>query len=192
MVALALAGCEPTEAEVLSRLGTVEGRFDTVEGIGGSAYVFLYRPNEGPPTGPGVPAFLTAISAGRLKTDPRFVFANVKPNPWSLYGLLDTTGHFDPESSDCTHDWAALAKMSTLVVYMGLRHLDAIAAKLIDAGLDPFTPAAVIANATLPNQIVIDSPLSLIAGLFRFVLSSCLKSQIQISNRHCSNNWVGS
>jgi uroporphyrin-III C-methyltransferase len=74
------------------------------------------------------------------------------------------TGHFDPDSSDCTHDWAALAKMSTLVVYMGLRHLDKIAAKLIDAGLDPFTPAAVIANATLPNQIVVDSPLSLIAA----------------------------
>lgn len=74
------------------------------------------------------------------------------------------TGHFDPESPDCTHDWAALAKMSALVVYMGLRHLDAIAAKLIDAGMDPFTPAAVIANATLPNQIVIRSPLSLIAA----------------------------
>jgi len=77
------------------------------------------------------------------------------------------TGHFDPESPDCTHDWAALAKMSTLVVYMGLRHLHAIAAKLIDAGLDPFTPATVIANATLPSQIVVDSPLALIADAAR-------------------------
>ena len=73
------------------------------------------------------------------------------------------TGHFDPASPECTHDWAALAKMSTLVVYMGLRHLDAITAKLVEAGMNPFTPAAVIANATLPNQIVIDSALSLIA-----------------------------
>lgn len=73
------------------------------------------------------------------------------------------TGHFDPDSPDCTHDWFALAKMSTLVVYMGLRHLEKIAAKLIEAGMDPFTPSAVIANATLPNQIVIDSPLAMIA-----------------------------
>lgn len=73
------------------------------------------------------------------------------------------TGHFDPESPECTHDWHALAKMGTLVVYMGLRHIAAIAGKLIDAGMDPLTPAAAIANATLPSQIVIDSPLSLIA-----------------------------
>ncbi len=74
------------------------------------------------------------------------------------------TGHFDPDSAECTHDWHALARMSTLVVYMGLRHLDKIVSRLITAGLDSETPAAVIANATLPNQIVIDSPLSLIAA----------------------------
>ena len=74
------------------------------------------------------------------------------------------TGHFDPDSAECTHDWHSLARMSTLVVYMGLRHLDKIVSRLIAAGLDPETPAAVIANATLPNQIVIDSPLSLIAA----------------------------
>ena len=43
------------------------------------------------------------------------------------------TGHFDPDSPECTLDWPALARMSTLVVYMGLRHLDKIAARLIEA-----------------------------------------------------------
>jgi uroporphyrin-III C-methyltransferase len=74
------------------------------------------------------------------------------------------TGHFDPDSPDCTLDWAALAKASTVVVYMGLRHLAKIANRLIAAGLSPDTPAAVVANATLPNQVVVDSPLSHLAA----------------------------
>ncbi|OWK46409.1 Uroporphyrinogen-III methyltransferase [Fimbriiglobus ruber] len=74
------------------------------------------------------------------------------------------TGHFDPDSSDCTIDWVALAGMSTVVVYMGLRHLDRIAAKLIAAGLPADTPAAVVARATLPDQVVIDAPLEDLAA----------------------------
>jgi uroporphyrin-III C-methyltransferase len=73
------------------------------------------------------------------------------------------TGHFDPDSPECTLDWHALARMSTVVVYMGLRHAAKIAARLIGAGMDADLPAAAIANATLPNQIVIDSPLALLA-----------------------------
>ncbi len=77
------------------------------------------------------------------------------------------TGHFDPDSPDCTLDWAALARTGTLVVYMGLRHLDAIAARLIQNGLPPDTPAAVICRGTLPDQQVIDSPLSLLPAAAR-------------------------
>ena len=77
------------------------------------------------------------------------------------------TGHFDPDSADCTLDWAGLARMSNLVVYMGLRHVEKIAAKLVTAGMSPGTPAAVIENATLPAQRVIDSPLSRLANAAR-------------------------
>ncbi len=69
------------------------------------------------------------------------------------------TGHFDPDSPDCTLDWAALARVGTLVVYMGLRHLDAIAARLARHGLSPDTPAAVVCRGTLPDQRVIEAPL---------------------------------
>jgi hypothetical protein len=31
-----------------------------------------------------------------MPTDPRFVFADVKPNPYTLFGLLDTNSNFDP------------------------------------------------------------------------------------------------
>ncbi|HYH66916.1 MAG TPA: uroporphyrinogen-III C-methyltransferase [Urbifossiella sp.] len=77
------------------------------------------------------------------------------------------TGHFDPDSPECKLDWHALARAGTLVVYMGLRHLDAIAARLIGAGLAPNTPAAVVCRGTLPDQQVIDSSLSLLPAAAR-------------------------
>ena len=50
-------------------------------------------------------------------------------------------------------DWQALARSgTTLVVYMGLRNLPRIRARLLDAGLPPATPACVIENGTLKSQ----------------------------------------
>jgi uroporphyrin-III C-methyltransferase len=73
------------------------------------------------------------------------------------------TGHFDPDSPECTLDWESLARMSTVVVYMGLRHAAKIARRLIGAGMDGELPAAAIAHATLPHQVVVDSTLSQLA-----------------------------
>ncbi len=50
-------------------------------------------------------------------------------------------------------DWAALARLrSTLAIYMGTRHAWLIAERLIEAGLDPVTPAAVVCNASHPDE----------------------------------------
>lgn len=50
-------------------------------------------------------------------------------------------------------DFAALAAANqTLAIYMGVRNAGVIAARLIDGGLDPATPVAVIENATTPQQ----------------------------------------
>jgi siroheme synthase len=57
--------------------------------------------------------------------------------------------------------------MSNVVVYMGLRNVEKITNRLIAAGMSPDTPAAVVANATLPTQMVIDSPLSQLASEVR-------------------------
>jgi uroporphyrin-III C-methyltransferase len=73
------------------------------------------------------------------------------------------SGHHDPDGEGCDLDWHALARMSNLVFYMGLRHVEKIVRRLTDAGLDPATPAAVIESATRPCQRVIDGPLRLIA-----------------------------
>ncbi len=50
-------------------------------------------------------------------------------------------------------DWANLARLrQTLVIYMGVANAARIAARLIEHGLAPATPAAVVENGTLPNQ----------------------------------------
>jgi uroporphyrin-III C-methyltransferase len=77
------------------------------------------------------------------------------------------SGHFDPDADDSGYDWNALAKLSQIVFYMALRHLEKIAARLSDAGLSPDTPAAIIESATLPQQRVLDGPLCDIARLAR-------------------------
>jgi uroporphyrin-III C-methyltransferase len=64
-------------------------------------------------------------------------------------------------------DWAALARIPTLVVLMGLRRLDDVTARLIAHGADPTTPAAVIASGTLPEQRSVIGTLNTIAGLVR-------------------------
>ncbi|MHB8704235.1 MAG: uroporphyrinogen-III C-methyltransferase [Candidatus Tyrphobacter sp.] len=63
------------------------------------------------------------------------------------------TGHEDPQKDESAIDWTRLAGASdTLVFLMGLDTLESIAARLQAAGLDPATPAAVIANGTRPTQ----------------------------------------
>jgi uroporphyrin-III C-methyltransferase len=66
------------------------------------------------------------------------------------------TGH-DAESGD----WAAIARGSpVIVVYMGLNHLGAIAARLIAAGRDAGEKVAIVAKATTPEQRVVITTLA--------------------------------
>lgn len=65
--------------------------------------------------------------------------------------LVFVTGHLKCQANEL--DWVALARpRQTLVFYMGLGNLDHIVAQLVGHGLDPATPAAVVASATLPQQ----------------------------------------
>ncbi len=92
-----LTGCVSfTEGENLSKLAPLEAGVTVPQGLGGNAWAFLYSPGEGPPGTPAVPLYASAVSAGRLPTDPRAVFAPVAPNPYRLWGLLDVDLNFDP------------------------------------------------------------------------------------------------
>jgi uroporphyrin-III C-methyltransferase len=77
--------------------------------------------------------------------------------------LILVTGQSGEE--DTPFDWTALARTGQpIVLYMGLRNLDSIAAALIEGGLAPHTPAAVIASATLPAERILISPLDRVAA----------------------------
>ncbi|NYH95270.1 uroporphyrinogen-III C-methyltransferase [Novosphingobium marinum] len=71
-------------------------------------------------------------------------------------------------------DWAGLAgKGRTLVIYMGVATAPQIAEKLIEDGLSPDMPVAVIENATRPAMRVLRGPL---AGLPDLVARGKVKS----------------
>jgi uroporphyrinogen III methyltransferase/synthase len=74
------------------------------------------------------------------------------------------TGHEDPERPESQLDWSALASTpGTLVFLMGVRTLGANAARLIEHGMSPLTPAAVIASGSLAHQRTVVAPLGEIA-----------------------------
>src|SRR5579863_1787956 len=56
-------------------------------------------------------------------------------------------------------DWEALARTPVLVIYMALKHLDAIAARLVAAGRQADEPVAIVSKATLPEQRVLRTTL---------------------------------
>jgi uroporphyrin-III C-methyltransferase len=77
--------------------------------------------------------------------------------------IILATGH-GPDGED-NIDWSALARTrQPIVLYMGLRNLENIAAALMRGGLPASTPAAAIASATLADQQVLVSTLACIAS----------------------------
>ena len=71
-------------------------------------------------------------------------------------GFTVVSGHVPPSHPDSTLDYAALARSgSTIVVLMGVRTLGAICDALIAGGMDPTTPAAVVADGAMPSQRVV-------------------------------------
>jgi uroporphyrinogen III methyltransferase / synthase len=76
------------------------------------------------------------------------------------------TGHEDPTKPQSALDWPALAAFpGTLVVYMGVRQLAAIAQRLVAGGRAADEPAAVVQRGTLPDQRVVTGTLSAIASI---------------------------
>ena len=79
-------------------------------------------------------------------------------------GFAVVSGHVAPDDERSTVAWAALARSGvTLVILMGVAHLDAIAAALLDAGADAATPAAVVTKACAPDMAVVRGTLADIA-----------------------------
>jgi len=74
------------------------------------------------------------------------------------------TGHEDPTKPEAQVDYAALARFpGTLLLYMGVGRLRAIAAALVAAGREAATPVALVRWGTTPRQQTISGTLGDIA-----------------------------
>jgi uroporphyrinogen III methyltransferase/synthase len=75
------------------------------------------------------------------------------------------TGHEDPEKHESALDWDALARFpGTLVLYMGVKNLPAIADRLVAAGRPADQPATLVERGTLPGQRAVTATLADIAS----------------------------
>src|SRR5437763_1371320 len=74
------------------------------------------------------------------------------------------TGHNSDGTVPDGLDWDAIARGSPVIVlYMAMKHLAAISARLIAAGRAPDEPTAIVSKATTPEQRVLVSTLGAIA-----------------------------
>jgi uroporphyrin-III C-methyltransferase/precorrin-2 dehydrogenase/sirohydrochlorin ferrochelatase len=80
--------------------------------------------------------------------------------------FIVASGHLPPGDPRSTVDWESLGRGDgTVVLLMAVTNLEKIAASLIDHGRPASTPAAVIENASLPEQRILRGTLGDIAEL---------------------------
>lgn len=116
---------------------------------GGEELDFLRRRNIAVEVIPGITAALGCAAAAGIPLTHR----DMAP------AVTFISGH--GKDGEPAHDWAALAQSGhTLAVYMGVGAAATVVRRLLDAGLDPATPAAVIENGTRAEQRVIATSLA--------------------------------
>ena len=105
---------------------------------------------------PGVTAAVAAAAYAAVPITDRTLASEV----------IFVTGHETEGKQKTGIDWPLLARFSgTIVFYMGMSNLETITNRLIDNGMPPATPAAVVANATLPTQKTTKATVASIADL---------------------------
>jgi len=79
------------------------------------------------------------------------------------------TAHECPGKPGTQVEWEKLAKLknTSLIIYMGASRIAPISEKLIEYGMDPAMPAAVVENGTLPKQRTITGRLDAIPEVFK-------------------------
>lgn len=94
---------------------------------------------------PGVTSAISVPAAAHVPITQRGV----------THAFTVVSGHLPPGHEKSLVNWASLATLGgTIVVVMGVRNVRAIGQSLVDAGLDPHTPAAVIQDGETSNQRV--------------------------------------
>lgn len=74
------------------------------------------------------------------------------------------TGHENPGKDETSVPWKALSEIGTVVFLMGVRNLAKNMKRLVKAGKDKNTPAAIITWGTYPSQVTVTGTVGDIAG----------------------------
>jgi uroporphyrin-III C-methyltransferase len=106
---------------------------------------------------PGISSSISAPSAAGIPVTSRGIARS----------FAVVTGQTDPNLGNYAFDFDALSRMDTIVLLMARKNLAEITKGLIEAGLDPKTPAASIENATCDNQRVTAASASTIADVVK-------------------------
>ena len=91
-------------------------------------------------------------------------------------------------------EWARLTSPTeTVVVYMGVKEAPNICARLIEAGRSAETPAAIIQNATRPDQKTVTGTLASLPALIEMhtVKPPALIIIGDVVKLHAKLNWHG-
>jgi uroporphyrin-III C-methyltransferase/precorrin-2 dehydrogenase/sirohydrochlorin ferrochelatase len=136
------------------RVVRLKGGDPFVFGRGGEEYAALRAANVRVRVIPGVSAAIAAPAAAGVPVTRR--------GTASAFAVVAGRGE---NGADPNVDWAAVARMPTIVVLMGLASVRQVACRLLAHGLSFNTPAAVIANATLPEQRAVVGTLGTITAL---------------------------
>jgi uroporphyrinogen III methyltransferase/synthase len=137
---------------------------------------------------PGVTAAIAAAEfAGILLTDRDYSSQ-----------VVFITGQEAEGKQKSNIDWDLLAKFSgTIVFYMAMGNLELIAKRLIRSGMEEETPAAVIADATLPSQKTVRASLKQITEKCKenkigppaiVVIGTAANEKLNLCHRH----WLSS
>ncbi len=142
-----------TLARAGKRVARLKGGDPFVFGRGGEEIEVLTRHDIPYRVVPGITAALGAAASAAVPLTHRRLAQSV----------TFVSGH---QASGAVSDWRYFADpQHTVVFYMGVQQLTAIVARLRAAGAAAEHPAALIAQATLPQQRVLRAPLSAIAAL---------------------------
>jgi uroporphyrin-III C-methyltransferase len=116
-----------------------------VFGRGGEEMVYLAEHDVPFEVVPGITSAIAAPAAADIPVTHRDHASSVS----------FVTGHEDPTKDESAVDWAALAATGgTIVVLMGVGKLPAYTQELLDAGMEPETPVALVEKGTRPGQQV--------------------------------------
>ncbi|WIY53438.1 uroporphyrinogen-III C-methyltransferase [Devosia sp. YIM 151766] len=82
------------------------------------------------------------------------------------HAVIFLTGHDESGAVPGAVDWPAIARAAPVIVmFMAVKHLPAIAHRLLDAGRMPDEALTVVSHAASPRQVVVETSLGAASGL---------------------------